>query len=777
MNRGDVSILTAGTIVAVAAICLSATPVAQANGVIICPRPHPHPHPLPRRRPIHTWSPFAIASQRVDVQINDLAAETSIEQVFVNRAGRQVEGTYLFPISRHAAVHNFSMWMNGREVSAELLDADKARRIYESIVSRMKDPALLQFAGCGLIQAKVFPIPAGGECRIKLKYSELLESDAGLTGYRFPLGAAGGDRRPIEQFSLRVVVRTSQPLTSVFSPSHECSIDRRSDHEVVVGLEKTRLAPDNDFQLFFKAGTEAFGLSLLTYRRPGEDGFFLARISPSAIGGRDAAMPKNICFVLDTSGSMADDDKIAQAKRALKFCITNLGREDRFCLITFSTEVRPFRDDWSPTDGATLDAAKTFIDGLKAVGGTDINGALQRALSMNPKGGPAVHSAAGIDASWRKNPYFIVFVTDGKPTVGVTEPAKILANVAAARAASDARVFVLGIGYQINTKLLDRLADDNGGARGYVTPAEDLKLKMSSFYTKLANPVLASLKLTFEGVSVHDLYPRRLPDLFRGSELVVAGRYTGGPSGSQGATLTGTSRGESRTFSYPCHFASGSQSHEFLPRFWAVRKIGYLLDQLRLHGQTKELRDEVVRLSTKYGILTPYTSFLVQKDEEIARRSGLTPVSTAPALRALRGAFARNQAEMLDGADAQEASTGRISVGASRGNLRLKRSRPAGAGRLLGDIQAFQRDDAGRQLINFVGPKTFYLQDGRWIDAEYDGKTTPEILKLYSREYFSFVNANPEAGQFLAQADRVLLCWGGQIYETVPEDDDETPAP
>jgi Ca-activated chloride channel family protein len=748
--------------------------MAFAQGVIISPPPEPPSEPriLPPRwpRPIESWTPFAIAQQRVDVAINDLAAETTVEQVFVNRGGRPLEGTYLFPIPEDAAVHNFTMWMNGKEVGAELLDAERARQIYESIVSRMRDPALLQVVGCGLIQAKVFPIPPGGECRIRLKYSGLARSDGGLAAYRFPLNAAAGRNQPIEMFSLRVTIRTSQPLTSVFSPSHECSISRNGDREAVVGLEKSQLVPDNDFQLLYKTGEETFGLALLTHKPYGEDGYFMARIAPRIGGVADAPMPKNICFVLDTSGSMADDNKIAQAKKALKFCITNLGQEDRFSLITFATEVRPFRADWGRPDDATLNAARAFIDEVKAVGGTDINAAMQQALSMNPARSKINASIEPGGEAWRKSPYFIVFITDGEPTVGVIEPGEILKNVAAANNAKDARVFVLGVGFQVNTKLLDRMADDNSGARDYVTPTEDLELKISSFYTKLANPVLAALKLAFEGVSVSDVYPKALPDLFKGSELVIVGRCGGPQGGAQKITLTGTTRGDTKTFTYECRFpAEGQPGNDFLPRVWAVRKIGYLLDEIRLHGENKEVKDEIVRLSKLHGIMTPYTSFLVQEDVRRAERLGV-PMSAAPAARATGPAMARRGVEMKRAAADQDEAVGEGAVDASRGNAGLQQT-DAGVlrQRLLYDASNVNRDDAGRQVINFVGAKTFYNDGGRWIDAEYDGKAKPSALKLYSKEYYDFIAANKGVGRFLAQGERVVLCWNGQVYETAPD--------
>ncbi|MCG8406678.1 MAG: VIT and VWA domain-containing protein [Phycisphaerales bacterium] len=786
------------TVIIVSAGVLVPAVESWANGIIVGPGPIiPELSPPRIHRPIRSWMPFRIKSQSVNIEINDALAETAVEQVFINRSGGQAEGTYLFPIPVHAGVHTFTMWMNGREVRGELLDADRARQIYESIVSKMRDPGLLQFAGRGLIQAKVFPIPAGGECRIKLQYSEPVRVDSGLAAYRFPLGSSGCRFEPIERFSLRAVVRSKRSRVSVFSPTHECSIDQRSDREVVVGLEKQRLQPEEDFQLYTKLGDEAFGLSFLAHRVSGEEGFFMARIAPQLSRDGGAVLPKNICFVLDTSGSMADSNKIAQAKNALKFCITNLDREDRFSVLTFATEVRSFRAGWSGADEETKSAARTFIDRLKAVGGTDINAALQKALSLNPNRDADAQGAAG--DSWRMNPYFIVFITDGEPTVGVTNPEAILKNVANANqgrplgsldrpilkttgVVKESRVFVLGVGYQVNTKLLDRLADENGGARGYVTPQENLELKISAFYTKLANPVLASPQLTFKGVAVHDVYPRQLPDLFKGSELIVVGRYGAanalslGQPRSQKIALTGYCRGEARGYTFACDFPVVQRQHDFLPRVWAMRRIGFLLDELRLHGENKELKNEVIRLAKEYGILTPYTSFLVQQDEQLAARHGRAPIGPRSLATSIKSAWEDRDEEMKEAARGQRLLVGRISVDASNDNQTLQSMKPAKSQPMRSSVASGNRGKDGRSLINFIGARTFYWEDGRWIDADYDGQSATTKLTAYSQDYFDFLAKNREAGQYLAQGDRVVLNWQGQIYETVPSEPAEESA-
>lgn len=736
-----------------------------ANGLIISPVEARWLTPMPRiSRPIHSWMPFRVKSQRLEVEISDGVAETMIEQVFINESRGPSEGTYMFPIAENAGVHAFTMWMNGKEVTGELLDADRARQIYESVVSKMRDPGLLQFAGRGLIQAKVFPIPPGGECRITLRYSEPRVVDAGLAGYRFPLRSGACQFQPIEQFSLRAVIRSQRPIASVFCPSHDCSIDRRSDHEVVVGLEKARLEAENDLQLFTKFGDGAFGLSLLPFRAGGAEGFFMARITPRIGGADEAVLPKNICFVLDTSGSMAESDKISQARKALKFCITSLGPEDRFNVMAFSTEVRPFREGWSVADKPTITAARAFVDELQAIGGTDIDGALRQALALSPR---AARNAGELE-SWRKNPYFIVFITDGEPTVGVTAPAEILKNVAQANADKEARVFSLGVGFQVNTKLLDSLSDDNGGARDYVTPAEDLELKISAFYTKLANPVLANLSLAFKGVEVHDVFPRRLPDLFKGSELVVVGRYSGPAAESARIELTGACRGETRGYTFAGAFPTDDRQHSFLPRVWAMRKIGFLLDALRLRGENTELKNEVIRLSKQYGILTPYTSFLVQEDERLARQERRRAIGPRPMARSITANWAGKDDDLDEAKEEQTASGGRASVMGSKGNTAFKKAEPEAVLGLQSAIERFNSDAGGRPLINAIGPRTFYNEDGKWVDAAYDGKAETIKLVAFSKAYYDFLAGNAQAGPYLAQGERVILRWGDRVYETLP---------
>lgn len=741
--------------------------IAPPAGGVVPDRVRPRPP-----RPIVSWMPFDVKSQKVDVLISEASAETTIEQVFVNRYQTPIEGTYLFPLSESAAIHDLTMLMNGREVSAELLDAKQAREIYQSIVSRMRDPALLEYTEGGLVRAKVFPIPPGGECRIKLKYSEPMRIDSGMGCYRLPLRSGEEWARPIGTFALRASLETTRPLFNVFSPSHSCSIDRRQAKKAIVGFEQGNFVSDRDFELFFCTSDEPFGLSMLTHRERGEDGFFMARFSPQLNADTVRTLPKDICFVLDTSGSMAEDEKIEQAKRSLKFCISNLGDEDRFNIITFATETRQYAEKWADASSEQRAAAKRFVDGVKAVGGTNIDMAMEEALKLTGSSGEALTREKRF-----VNPLFIVFITDGEPTVGITDPAEILKNVGKRNETAAARVFVLGVGYSVNTKLLDRLADDNGGARQYVAPSEDLELKLSAFYSKLANPVLTGISIAFEGVRTLDIYPKSLPDLFKGSELVVLGRYTGEQTREPLVRVTGFVDGQPKQFVYHVEYPSETTRNEFLPRLWAMRKIGYLLDQMRLHGETDEVKEEVIRLSKRYGLMTPYTSFLVQEDEKIAGARGRRVVGPSTANVGLRETRARNQADMEEAQVGQTASKGKKAVAGSRGNRLLQTAGDSDAQRIVLEIDAFNKDGQGRSLINHIGSKTFYRVGNRWVDSAYNEKDEPTTLVLYSDAFHAFLRENGAAGRYLAQGSNVLLCWNGRVYETLPPDADEATAP
>ena len=700
------------------------------------PRPVPHPHP---------FAPVKVNKLAVATEIVDAVAVTRIDQVFANVCGRQIEGTYIFPLDDDISISKFSMYMNGKEVSGRVLDREEARRAYESIVAKMRDPALLEYIGTRMYQARIFPIPPGGEARIKLEYSQTLTIDNGLVRYRLPLGTAKHSAGPIESVSVLAEIDSRIPIKSAFCPTHNAAVVRSSDTHASASFEARDLLPDRDLVLYYSLSEKEFGLSLLTYREPGQDGFFLARIAPKARIDADRVLPKDVCFVVDTSGSMAGE-KLTQAQRALKFCLANLNPRDRFNIITFSHEPLAFRKGLVRADQENVREAQRGIGRMQANGGTNINDAVLAA--MKPETPPT-----------EETPYLIVLLTDGQPTIGVTDPEGILSNVRAANAKST-RLFVFGIGNDVNTKLLDRLAEENRGARDYVGDSEDIEVKVSSFYRKVANPVLSGLQLAWGGLSVHDVFPQTLPDVFSGSDVVVVGRYSG--LGHHALELTGARYGRQHQFVYEAAFPSVATRHEFVPRLWAVRKIAYLQDQVRLHGESAELKDAIVKLAKEYGIITDYTAYLVlEEGERVVRHGGQRGV-LADQINRSSGLRRRAAA-----APAQEQAT--VGRDANRVSMRNVTMAKSSLGAYVIDFDDDGRGPASAAAnIRRVGNRTLYNLDGRWIDNAHDPERETIEVKAFSEEYFELARSSRQAAKFMAQGERVVFVLEGRTYEVVP---------
>jgi len=485
---------------------------AWADGFIIPVPPRPG-EPFPPS--------FSIKYHHVDIQIDNQVAQTAVDQVFINNYHRDLEGTYIFPISQDASISKFSMFVGGEEVKGKILDKDEARKIYQDIVRRKRDPALLEYFKDGMFKASVYPIPAHGETRIKLNYSEVLKVSGGVCGYRYTLNTEKFSQDPLQSVKVDVEISSRAPIKTVYSPSHDIRVDKQDDYHARVSYVEENTRPDKDFLLYYTVSDQDIGFNLLPYEDQDHQGYFLAMISPQAKVETDRTSSKNIIFILDSSGSMKGE-KMTQAKGALSFCLNSLNPGDRFGLIDFDDQVKPFKTGLVGASRENVKEALSFVDQTEADGGTNINEALLTGLRQ----------VQGVEG-----PSFIIFLTDGLPTVGETDINSILKNVKDANGSST-RLFVFGVGYDVNTRLLDRLAQDNHATSDYVRPSEDIEVKVSAFYKKVSYPVLTDLRLSFDRVETYELYPQELPDVFKGTQLLVLGKYKGG--GPTKVTLTGS---------------------------------------------------------------------------------------------------------------------------------------------------------------------------------------------------------------------------------------------
>lgn len=704
----------------------------------------------PVERPEVRITPMAVKYHKVAIAIQNQIATTTVDEVFHNPNNMQLEGTYVFPLPENAAISALSLWIDGKEAAGELLDKDKARDVYEGIVRTMRDPALLEYVGSRVFKLRIFPLPANGDRQVKLSYTEKLSYDNGLCTYRYPLNTEKFSSRNLEQVVISAEIKSDLPVKSVYSPSHPIDVAQKDDHNIKLSYEAKDVKPDKDFFLYFGVSDKEIGLSMVPFRKAGEDGYFMALLSPKAEVSESDIVKKDVVFIFDTSMSMMEQNKFEQAKKALNFCVGSLNAGDRYNIVSFSTEARPFRDKLMDVSDETKKAGLEYISELKARGGTNINEALLMSLDMAPKEG--------------SRPFMVVFITDGEPTIGdTTDPEQILKNVKG-KDAKNVRIFSLGVGYEINAKLLDRLAEDNRGTREYVTPDENLEVKVSNFYEKISSPVLSDLALSFEGIETYDVYPKHIPDLFKGSQLVVFGRYKG--DGAKAIKLTGTVNGEKRELVYETTFPAEQKQNESLPRLWATSKVAYLLDQIRLHGEAKEVKDEVIALSKQYGIMTPYTSFLVIEDLERSRRELGAAAPGAPMEHALRkmGEGDDEKEEQKAARDGMSANGGAGGVAASESLGRMQDQ--AGKGYSFGDKDSAKKsraEEAG--ILKTVGSKTFYFDNGVWADSTYKAGVETKKVKYMSDEYFELLTSVQGIGKYLALGNRVIVVLDGASYE------------
>ncbi|MCX7046883.1 MAG: VIT domain-containing protein [Candidatus Sumerlaeota bacterium] len=750
--------------------------------------PAPVPIPDGRRLPPHPvpWRPWPgpvpvlpadLTSLEVNVQIDGMTATTALDQTFRNPFQRRLEGTYLFPLPANAVIRDMSLYIDGKPVKCEVVEADKARAIYEEIVRRARDPALLEYVGRDLVKLRIFPVEPGQTRRVKFQYSQILKRDFGLTEYSYPLLTQQQAAQPIWSFTLTGSIHSDKPITAVNSPTHDIEFKRKDDKNFTFGFEKENFQPAANLKMYYGISDKEFGAGLVAYRIKSEDGYFMLMIAPRGKDEKAKRIPKDVTFVFDTSGSMAGDN-IEQARRALQYCLNSLHEEDRFNIIRFSTESEPFAKGLVPASKDKIKEALGFVKSIEARGGTAINDALMEALSA--KGS-------------KERPHLIVFLTDGKPTVGEVNTNAILKNIAA-KNENKPRIFVFGVGNSVNTLLLDKISDEHGGVTDYIGPKEDIEVKVSNFFTKVSDPILMNLALDFGSIKSSKAYPKALPDLFAGGQITLIGRYQG--AGKADLVLSGLQGGDKKVFEYAVDFPEEATDADFLPRLWAIRRVGNLVDEIRKNGEEKELKDEVIALGKKYAIATPYTSMLVLEDgamppgaaqwgmrdgrrAEAGRGGGAAPgapANTGPipadweplpitiprplfigTPKNIRGNFAspaEEKAAASAASEALKADSGATGVAIARATKQMKDT----------DRVTVSGTEGSPEVRQIAG-RTFYLINACWTDSEYDGKAATINVVYDTDEYKALLKKGGDITKFLALGFNVIFKYDGKWYK------------
>ncbi len=758
------------------------------------------PWPLPIPRPLPPFLPpiqglLTIDAVHVHADISGGVARTEVEQLWRNDTDRAEEGSYLFPLPEGASITDFALYDGDRKLDGRLLDKDQAAGTYEGIVRQMRDPALLRYIGRGAYEVKLYPVPAHATRRITLHYVQPLAAEGSGGTRRFECAFLSGGGQAPRTATVEIKLADPDALASVYSPTHEVSIKRTTDRTATVSWEAKEGRVPTDFLLYYGTTRQApVGLSLLAYNvslprtqtatySPGssegkrDSGYFLLMAAPTLAQPGQVAPPRRLVLTLDRSGSMGGD-KIEQARKALVYVLKRLRPQDQFSVLTFNESVDKFSDSGLlPATPANITRAVAFVNDIRAEGSTNINDALQATLKQFP-------------AADDGRPNMTIFLTDGLPTVGETDQNKITEAARLLSRPRHVRLFDFGVGYDVDVPFLDRLAEANRGDADYVRPEEDIEAKVSHFYEKVASPVLTDLHLQLAGAATTETYPRPsdLPDLFAGSQLLIAGRYTG--SGPVTATLSGTVNGKPASYTLSAALPALAAKNDFLPRLWATRKIASLLDAIRLRqsdsssssAEDPALVSEIVRLSKEYGVITPYTSFLATE----TGGEPIPPPLPGPFFRGGGGGFGGGfggsgvigsaGGNVYDGGALHRAPsavaapaptriyalpglTGQSSgANATTQSQTLKAARRATLADGLAGYDAAGARDAATH-VRAVGAKTFLLKGGVWTDSAFDPakNKTVTTVRAYSDAQFALLKALPALTDYAALGDSVLI--------------------
>ena len=655
--------------------------------------------------PVRPMPQFGVRKVRtaVNVEVSGRIARVEVEEWFRNDGGGLGEADYLYPLPSGAVFNNFSLFQGDKELRGETMNADQARAIYEDIVRRKKDPALIELAGHGLLRSRVFPIAAGETRKITLRYTQVMSR----AGDALQLKYAAGTGRAESPASFTMTIADGRAYGTPFSPTHEMDV-RRTGGRVTV-----RPAADltGDLELFLPLVRGAVGITAVTHRPSREDGFVMLTLSPGE--AQTEVVARDITAVIDVSGSMSGE-KIAQARNALRALLASLNERDRFRLIAFSDQVRSYREDWTVATRSTVAQAEQWVDRLRAEGGTNIAGALAEAFDA---------------ASPDSRVPFVIFVTDGLPSIGEQNPERIAERVERTR--GRARVFAFGVGYDVNTYLLDRLSSAARGSTQYVQPNEDVERAVSRLAQKIQRPVLTDLRIAGSPARLVEVYPAQLPDLFAGEDLVVFARYEG--SGTGPITITGRRNGRTETFATRVSFPSHELDNEFVTKLWAARKVGSLAQQLKLKGPNQEILEALRQTALRYGIISEYTSYLVleEEDQRMVRQQ-----NARPSVGRIAGNRAPNSPPPPPAAPAAASGQGAV-VHAEA----MRRVREASSAADLESAQKMAADASSG--MRMIAGRSFRDTNGVWTDQRHQ-KQTVVTIEPFSSAYFDVLRAMPE---------------------------------
>lgn len=582
----------------------SASPARAAEGALTVTTPAGEPVPMPL---VHT---------EVSIEVSAFVARTTVEQVFENPFDDPVEAVYTFPLGATAAVDDFTLTVGDRTIRGEIERREEARATYESARARGLQAALLEQERPNVFTQSVANLEPGKPVTVRLRTVEKLRYERGWYRLLFPLvvapryapaGAVPDAKKvsaPIlppgtrsgHDVAITVTIDAGVPISKIESPSHRIVVERPSPRTARVHLAKDDTIPNKDFMLRWDVASDRPAVGFLAHR-DGLDGFFTLLVQPKGAVTTLEAAPKEITFVVDTSGSMSGTP-IEASKRFVAKALHALGPRDTFNLIRFAGDNEVFRKDPLPNDDGDVDAAIAWLSAQRGGGGTEMLAALRAAFAR-----PEDPNRLRV----------VVFLTDGE----VGDDDRILAEIA--KVLGDARIDTVGIGTSVNHSLLSRMADLGRGGYVYVRPDDTADDALEAFRSWVTKPYLTDLSIDWGALPVADLAPERIPDLGSGQTLTLVGRYLSAGEGD--VTVRGKLGGAYWEQTVHVVLPERETRHDALASLWARGRIEGLL-RAAPGGVTDSIRAEATALALEYRLMSPFTSFVAVDESRVVNPAG-----------------------------------------------------------------------------------------------------------------------------------------------------------
>lgn len=677
------------------------------------------------------------------IDVLESTATTTIEIQLQNTTSQRQEAELIFPVPDAAVIRGFAYDGPNGEITAKVLPKDEAKKIYEQLVAKIKDPALVEFIGYNLIRSSIFPIEPRSKQKVRLTYEHLLEVDGNRIDYILPRTESLEYAVPWE---VTANIKSNRPISTAYSASHELKLKRITDRHVSIEFTADAATQPGPLRLSYLVEENGVTASMFAYpEQEVAGGYFLLLAGLPAESPKTADSPgikREITLVIDRSGSMRNE-KIKQVKEAALQIISGLKKGEAFNIIIYSNTVEWFSKEPVIKTAKTEDAAKQYIEGITATGGTNIYDSLAEALSQKPTKGMLP---------------IVLFLTDGLPTVGQTSE-QAIRDIVVKSNPYDRRVFTFGVGVDLNAPLLEKIAADSRAKAEFVLPQEDVEVKIGKVFKKLTGPVLAEPQLEIIDQDdkpaigrTRDIIPEKLPDLFEGDQLVLLGQYVGNKPMT--FKISGNYLGKKRSFRFTFEFNKANVKNGFVPRLWASRKIAQLIDAVRQMGadptvskndpKVKELVDEIVRLSTEFGILTEYTAFLAKEGTDFADMPNIL----------------HEAGNVLEGR-AMRMRAGKGGVSQSFNMVRQKDQKYLNIRNDYIDAQMQRVSVTNVQQIN---DRAYYYKGNRWIDSRLVSRESDikpkRIVKFGSKEFLELAQklaAENRQGSIALKGDILLL--------------------